>query len=168
MGVVDTGDLAKKARSMAREEFVAKHPHLYLVIAENPDELQIGFETAVVSSFSGRLMGEALTGVDFEVFEVSKAPGNPYPDRISIGRARNCDVVMRDPSVSKLHAHFRLREGDKLDLIDLDSQNGTSVNSRRLTAHAPEWVAPGDTLSFGTITAKLVDADALFELLQKK
>jgi FHA domain-containing protein len=166
MGTVDTGELAAKARNLAREQFVAQHPHLYLVIAEHADQLPIGFETAVVSNFRGTLK-PSPAAPDLEIIEISKAPGNPYPDRISVGRARNCDVVLRDPSVSKLHAHLRLREGGKLDLIDLESQNGTRINGRTLTAHAPEWVAPGDTLMFGAVSGKLVDSDALFDLLQK-
>jgi hypothetical protein len=165
MGVVDTEGLAKQARTMPREQFVARHQNLFLVIAEHADKLSIGFETAVVSSFSGR-MNQIVAGVDFELLEVSKMPGNPYPDRISVGRARNCDVVMRDPSVSKLHAHFRLRDGGKLDLIDLGSANGTRINGRVLAANNPEWVAAGDTILFGTVSAKLVDSDGLFELLQ--
>ena len=53
---------------------------------------------------------------------------------------------MRYPSVSKLHAHFRVGEGGKLDLIDLESANGTRVNGRALAANNPEWVGPGDTI----------------------
>jgi hypothetical protein len=164
MGAVNMAGLAKKARTLVREEFVARHPHLYLVIAEHADKVAIGFETAVVSSFSGSLR-QAEPEVDFEVLEVSKAPGNPYPERISVGRARNCDVVMRDASVSKLHAHFRI-ENDGLEIIDLESQNGTRVNGRPLSPNAPERVAPGDTIVFGTVSAKVVDSGALFDLLR--
>ncbi len=166
MGFVDVDAVAKVAREMARDEFSARHPKLYLVIAEHVDKLSIGFETAVVSNFSGKLMKQAASGLDFEVIEVSKTPGNPYPERISVGRARNCDVVMRDASVSKLHAHFRVREQGKLDLVDLGSQNGTRVNGRPLAPNAPEGVLPGDIILFGAISTRLVDSDALFELLQ--
>ena len=167
MGVVDTEALARQARQMARDEFVARHGNLYLVISEHADKLNIGFETAVVSNFSsGKLMKQVAASVDFELLEVSKAPGNPYPDRISVGRARNCDVVMRDPSVSKLHAHFRLREAGKLDLVDQGSANGTRVNGRVIAVNAPEWVGPGDTILFGAVSARLVDSDGLFDLLQ--
>ena len=159
----------KRARSMTREEFVARYPHLYLVISENPEKLAIGFETAVVSTFSGKPMEPGLQPAvrRSRCTRSPRRPAIPIPTRISVGRARNCDLVMRDLSVSKLHGHFRLREAEKLDLIDLDSQNGTAVNGRPLLAHAPEWVAPGDTLRFGTVTAKLVDSDALFDLLQE-
>jgi len=79
---------------------------------------------------------------------------------------RNCDLVLRDPSVSKLHAHFRTRENGKFDLVDLDSQNGTCVNGIQLSPNKPEPVWPGDTVSFGNVTAWLLDAGALFDLMK--
>ena len=113
-------------------------------------------------------MSTAPTAQTYEIMPVQKAPGNPYPDRISVGRARNCDVVLRDPSVSKLHAHFRRRDDEKLELVDLGSQNGTRINSRLLVPHQPESVSASDQLVFGGVNAKLVDADQLYELLTAK
>jgi hypothetical protein len=162
MGAVDAEALANLARTLRREEFVAKHSSLYLVIAENVDQLGMGFATALVTTFPSK---PTISSVEFELLEVSKAPGNPYPERISIGRARNCDLVMRHPSVSKLHAHFRVRAANKLDLVDLGSQNGTFINGRSLQPNVPEWVGAGDALLFGAVTTKLVDADALYLLL---
>src|SRR5688572_2339918 len=100
---MDTEALAERARKSSREEFVAKHAGLYLVLGEMAEK-PIGFETAVVS-FNTNGVKQLALPAEFEVLALKKAPGNPYPDRISVGRARNCDVVMRDPSVSKLHGH---------------------------------------------------------------
>src|SRR5256885_9337292 len=161
---MDTDALAKVARAVSREEFVATHPSLYLVIAESADKLPIGFETAVVS-FTGKPRTAAKL-LDFEVLAVEKAPTNPYPDRISVGRARNCDVVMRDPSVSKLHAHFRVGADTKVELVDIDSQNGTRVNGRPLPPHQPQLMANEDMILFGSVAAKLVDAATLYDLLK--
>jgi pSer/pThr/pTyr-binding forkhead associated (FHA) protein len=99
------------------------------------------------------------------VVEVKKRPGNPYSDRISLGRARNCDVVLRDPSISKLHAHFRSRDG-QWELVDLESQNGTCKNGTPLASHTPELVVVGDLLLFGQVQAKLVDAGLLHDFLK--
>ena len=77
-------------------------------------------------------------------------------------------MVLRDPSVSKLHAHFRRRDDEKLELVDLGSQNGTRINSRLLVPHQPESVSASDQLVFGGVNAKLVDADQLYELLTAK
>ncbi len=162
----DTEELTKQARCMARAEFVAKHPNPYLAIAKSGAAVAIGFETAVWSNYGGKIKSFGPK-VEYELVEVTKSRGNPYPDRISIGRARNCDVVMRDPSVSKLHGHFRVKANGKLDLVDLDSQNGTSLNGRVLSANVAECVDVGDSIVFGVLSTKLIDADSLYDLLQE-
>jgi hypothetical protein len=71
----------------------------------------------------------------------------PAGDRqIVLGRARDCDCVLADPSVSRRHAALR-REGERWLLHDLGSRNGTRVNGVRLLDEAE--VGPGDRVSFG-------------------
>ena len=162
---MDTDTLAELAQSTTRDEFVGQHPCSFLVLEQSLyDQEQVGFSTQVVDP---RTLKRATVRrpQNIEVMPVVKAAGNPYPDRVSVGRARNCDLVMRDPSVSKLHAHFRTG-GPKLELVDIDSQNGTRVNGRALAAHQPAPVANGDTILFGSVAAKLVDAAALYDLLR--
>jgi hypothetical protein len=133
---------------------------LYLVTMSGLEESSGQFQTVVATARDMTAsMGDRQMKVD-RVTIVKKAPGNPYPDRISVGRARNCDVAIRHPSVSKLHAHFRKSEHG-LELEDLDSANGTRVNGVGLGAHQPEPVRAGDTIQFGRITCKLVDAAGL-------
>ncbi|HZS41256.1 MAG TPA: FHA domain-containing protein [Polyangia bacterium] len=160
---MDGEGYAELARRLSREGFVLRFPGLFLAVrAEAPEVSKIGFETAVVD-FRDDHLKEARD--EWEIFRVAKAAGNPYPDRVSVGRARNCDVVMRDPSISKLHAHFRAREGG-WDLVDLESQNGTRVNGAPLAAHQPHPVSVGDAIQFGIMSAELVDAGRLYDLFQ--
>lgn len=163
---MDTDTLAQLAHDSTREQFIAKLPHCFLVIEGALYEQEaVGFSTQVVDPVSARRLTSAPATPDLEVLEIIKAPGNPYPDRVSVGRARNCDVVMRDPSVSKLHAHFRVGPG-KLELVDIDSQNGTRVNGRPLAPHQPAVVEAGDVILFGNVTTRLVDAHTLYDLLR--
>ena len=162
---MDTDTLAELAQSTTRDEFVAKEPHQFLVLEQGLyEQEQVGFSTQVVDPVSLK-RSTVRRPQNIEVLPVVKAPGNPYPDRVSVGRARNCDIVMRDPSVSKLHAHFRL-SGPKLELVDIDSQNGTRVNGRALAPHQPAQVSNGDTVLFGSVACKIVDAAALYDLLR--
>jgi pSer/pThr/pTyr-binding forkhead associated (FHA) protein len=70
-----------------------------------------------------------MGGSDERVIVVlTKAAGNPFPERISIGRAPNCDVVIRDSSISKLHGHFRDVRVDSAVFTDAKSSNGTRVD----------------------------------------
>lgn len=168
--LMDSEALVLLLRSLTRGAFVARHHGLYMVISEGDSKSPITFHTAAVSITDKQKLEQMMAKPDkkpeYEVMAVSKAPGHPYPDRISVGRARNCDLVLRDPSVSKLHAHFKLREHNKHDLVDLDSQNGTCINGVQLTPNKPEPVWPGDTVQFGNVTAWLLDAGALFDLMK--
>jgi hypothetical protein len=163
---MNLSELTTLVRASSRDKFVAEQPHLFLLItAKLQDEEEGGgFNTLVAEPFKGKRRSSPSRTM--EVLSIVKTPGNPYPDRISIGRARNCDVAIRDPSVSKLHAHFRKRDDGKMELVDLDSQNGTCVNGRPLAPNRPEDVTPGDVLLFGAVSCKLLNAGQLHDLLK--
>jgi pSer/pThr/pTyr-binding forkhead associated (FHA) protein len=58
-----------------------------------------------------------------------------YPirkDTISIGRARDNEIVVENLSVSRNHARIR-REGGKYVVVDLNSANGSFVNGVKIT-----------------------------------
>lgn len=50
-----------------------------------------------------------------------------------LGRSADCDVVLRDPSISRRHASLLLR-GGRLTLADLGSSNGTFIDGERVEA----------------------------------
>jgi pSer/pThr/pTyr-binding forkhead associated (FHA) protein len=77
---------------------------------------------------------------------------------VNIGRGDYNDIVIRDPSVSTMHAKLQRREAIWI-LTDLGSTNGTYVEGERLTAEVP--LSPGTTLRFG-------DVIAMFEPLDDK
>ena len=54
--------------------------------------------------------------------------------QILIGRASNNDITIASPYVSKHHI-LLIRWGDSTILVDLNSTNGTFVNSERVTRH---------------------------------
>lgn len=163
---METERLAALAHASTRDDFVAKVPSSFLVLEQEIfDQEQVGFSTRILDPAAARRAAQKGASANIEVIPVVKSPANPYPDRVSVGRARNCDVVMRDPSVSKLHAHFRIG-GPKLELVDIDSQNGTRVNGKPIPPHQPVVVSFGDSIWFGTVTCRLVDASALYDLLR--
>ena len=145
-------------------QFAARYPGTYFVAAEE-GHLESGFSTAVLDMTAPQR--KTKEPEILEVFALQKAPGNPYSDRISVGRAKNCDVVVRDSSVSKLHAHLRPTADGNYEIVDLGSQNGTQVNGRVLPANKTERVFVGDTLRFGAIDLLLVDGPTLYHLLRR-
>jgi hypothetical protein len=93
--------------------------------------------------------------------------GKAFTSRISVGRARNNDVVLRDPSVSKFHAWFERDERDVLYLADARSKNTTSVNGAMLEATDVIPLNQGDQVVFGTVEARLCSAETLWDALQE-
>src|SRR5262245_17679595 len=145
---MDTKEFCELVRVTSRDRFVVSFPHLFLVTAEVTTGA-IEFDT-VITGGSGATGDEAVMGAaGLRVLALVKAKGNPYPDRVSIGRARNCDVVIRDLSISKLHAHLRDEGGGRRSIVDLGSQNGTRRNRVRLSPNEPEYVVVGDHIAFG-------------------
>jgi hypothetical protein len=67
-------------------------------------------------------------------------------DRVVIGRAKDCDVQLTDPNVSRRHAELRRENGDYW-IVDLGSTNGVEVNGRQLERAQLE---SGDTITLGS------------------
>ncbi len=153
--------LTAEARQLARDAFAERHPYLFFLFYEERGELSaVQFETQMA-----RPRPTMPTDGALHVLPLAKAAGHPYADRISIGRARNCDVVLRHSSVSKLHAHVRAEAGRWL-LYDAESHNGTSVGTKRVTGEAAE-LRSGDLVTFGGVTVRCVDAGELYGVLER-
>jgi hypothetical protein len=69
------------------------------------------------------------------------------PTGATMGRSRQCDVMLDDPNVSRKHAEIRPRGGSWV-LTDLGSTNGSRLNGRRLDGS--EVLKPGDEIELGT------------------
>jgi hypothetical protein len=67
--------------------------------------------------------------------------------RINIGRTRDNDLRIVDPTVSRLHAVLHVR-GRDVTVIDANSRNGIYVNGIQLRYAKLD---DGDTLTFGTV-----------------
>ena len=85
------------------------------------------------------------------------AEGGPYTFRVrprsmkTIGRATRADFIVDAALVSRLHC--RLEAGkDDIQVIDLESTNGTYLNDKRVTRAK---LAPGDRLKVGRVELTL-------------
>lgn len=130
---------------MSRPDFIARFPHPFLWIGADPDATVPEFNT-VVGDATGP---QVALGVEASLIPLVKGKDNPYADRIMLGRAQNCDVVIRHSSVSKLHADFQIRSPVLALLTDRRSRNGIRVNGQDLLAGASVEVRPGDKIAFG-------------------
>jgi hypothetical protein len=88
---------------------------------------------------------------EFEHLRVATLPPLLATDVLRIGRRMDCDLVIDDPSVSKMHAELRWSESQQRCTVkDLGSTNGTFLNAQTLGGREVA-LRDGDILSFGNV-----------------
>lgn len=195
MGEADWGELALVSRV---DQWVAAHPYMFiisrakLVRPARATATVTGMqalrnrEPQIVSREPTDL-GRVPTGA-FRLVDLNKpkspatTPGerggrplvlplrkvqSTFPSMITVGRTENNDLVIPDEQVSKFHAFFRI-VGDRVELSDAGSRNGTFVGSRRLQARgASAPLNKSDRFAFGAVEFQLFDARGCWEWLRQ-
>lgn len=100
----------------------------------------------VFRAWSGHLAEQLTPRAGGRRLPTLKLPG-PRQPVATIGRGRHCDLVLTDPTVSRVHAVLR-RFGDEWFLEDVGSTNGTRLNG--FTLRKATVVRPGDRVGFGS------------------
>jgi pSer/pThr/pTyr-binding forkhead associated (FHA) protein len=103
------------------------------VIGEKPKGAVVGWFVAL----NGVQQGE-----DFRVREGQQV----------LGSARDCEIILDDPTISSRHASLKHREG-RFFLTDLDSTNGTFLNDGKTTI-AREEIKDNDQVRLGKLILK--------------
>lgn len=113
-------------------------------------ELAGGETQAYLTVLSGSRLGEMV--------QVS--------DQMTIGRADDADLQVRDDGVSRLHARLSVGADGSVEIADLGSRNGTHVNGKRVERAT---LADGDKILIGSLTIlKFAFADKAEESFQQQ
>lgn len=86
--------------------------------------------------------------------------GTLFPVRgieLTLGRSSYASIVVNNPRASREHAVVRMA-GNKLEIMDLGSRNGTLVNGTRITT--PQRLDVGDRIQIGVDVIDVVRASA--------
>lgn len=164
-------------RSLSRDEFVDQFPHPFLLrhrlamtmsvpIRSTGDwSSELDYDTNVVDINSVPLVRAQRRLRQARIVRLVKTKDNPYQGRIIVGRARNCDVVLRSASVSKLHAYFVIHDESHAELCDMNSSNGSRVRDVRLEPGKPHPLVPGELVTFADVVGEFLNASLLYALL---
>ncbi|PRP90598.1 Transcriptional regulatory protein QseF [Enhygromyxa salina] len=114
-----------------------------MAVADGPELAHQGYRLLILS---GELRGREVEIVKGE---------------ITLGRSRQCEVVLPDDSVSRVHAEIR-REQDRYRLLDRGSTAGTFLGGSRIS---DAFLRPGDELRLGQVELRFVTRDRQPELL---
>ena len=98
-----------------------------------------------------------------ELYPLAKKPGASFPDRITIGRTANNDVVVADASVSRLHAY--VRQADGWLVADAGSKNGSWLDDVALEPRRETPLRLRSVLRLGDVRLTFHRSDELFDLL---
>ncbi len=87
--------------------------------------------------------------------------GNPFQkelrikqgERLSVGRTKENNLAIDDPSISKYHASLAMNSDGDLLLADIGSTNGTFVNGERIAYGKAVKISERDKVRFGLVDA---------------
>jgi hypothetical protein len=166
-----SGEVAEALRAVCANRGVRVDPGIgFHTVTEQDDRAsQLRARAAPAGSFGpGQLQVRLIRAVHFAVPLRKRADETKaFTERISLGRARNNDVVLRHESVSKFHAWFSCDERGAYYVADASSRNGTKLNGQLLAAAAPVQLREGDLLRFGSSEALFCSAGALWDALRQ-
>jgi len=160
--------LKKRAADLDRGSFITRYRGYYLLgYFREFDRDLLGFNTGKVPAMPD-LEASGAISLRPKLWRLEKSDRNTWRKHISVGRAKNNDVVIRERAISKLHAHFYApEEGVKgLQLCDIGSENGTIVNGEPLPTDVPRLVTAGAEIVFGGTSLQLLDETSLLALLR--
>lgn len=124
-----------------------------------------GSYTAVRDDESGVVFD---LGDDHEVRPLKKRAESLFKDTILVGRTDSCDVVVRDASISKLHARIRIRDNGATYIVtDAGSSNGTFVDKQRLAPEEEMQLPDAGILMLGSRVFHVLSPERLWRLLEK-
>jgi hypothetical protein len=152
---------------LSREAFVSAHDYPFLVVSPPLSGTTREFHTRIRRDLLASSPGPVTPPLDeaCHILPLTKSESNPYEGRVILGRARNCDVVLPDAAVSKVHAEARVTQRDAVVLVDRGSSNGTFVRGVRLRRGDEVVVSSGDPVRLGTVEAVLLSAGDLYDHL---
>ncbi len=141
--------------------------HHYVEKPLNPTQLKAAVD-ALIRAQAKRRGGRVPTpGIgDFRIAPLIKLKEYLWVDKqVCLGRQKENDLVIADPSVSKRHAHFIVSD-DRVWVSDLGSSNGTKLNAVALAARRPARLYCGDELRFGRVWMTYRTPEGMYEYLE--
>ena len=102
--------------------------------------------------------------VHMEIYPLLKKAGASFPDRITIGRTSNNDIVVADASISRLHAYVR-RDGKQWLVADGGSKNGSWLRGAILEPRRERPLESRAVLRLGDVDLTFYLASDLYAML---
>lgn len=156
-------DLLREYKQIGDESFRRKYNHPFLLLLKGKREMVNTLELQTLDEAAGSMFAALGLGEDYGniVVPLIRTHRHSLDSKITVGRARMNDVVIRSKWISKVHAAFEISP-DGLRIVDMGSRNGTKLNNRPISKkNNPIRVSPGDVITFWRYSFEYLDTDAL-------
>ena len=155
---------------LALSQFVTAYPNGFLVEKSEgffDKDVMFQFLTDVVEDeqvLEQLRQGKVRSAVlDARVIEITKRKDITEPDKITVGRSPDNDIVIYNKMVSRRHAYLELSSEDQgCFLVDIGSSNGTFLNNKQITPLEKYQLTDADEISIGPETTVLFFASKAF------
>lgn len=166
-------DYWERALKLPLEEFVSFHPEPVLVQRgdESGQDPRSEYRSTLrmeIDQASGEMRPSLPPPTPMSrVFALQKSSRDSSPDKILVGRTETNDIVVPHLTVSKHHAYFKpAGESGAWVLVDMESTNGTALNSQPVKEKESRPLRDGDGIDFGEMRFTFYSASAFFDLLR--
>jgi len=170
------GDYAPLLEMKTLGEFLATDPPAYLLQDATSGQFEAlqGEPGDTLPRLQAGMAAPAFDSVEIEpdaiprdiAYMVLELRSEARSLTLSVGCAGDCDLVVRETTISRRHASID-RRGDTYYLRDLNSTAGTYLNSQRLDARAKLELKPGDRVGLGGVDLTFLDPSVFFHLVQR-
>jgi len=154
------------AQGLPAPDFESRHGSGFLLLTATKLSSPKDSYSTDVQLLSDEEDGSAHTGSLFTLV----FPLRSQVHIVTIGRASNNDVVIPDPSVSRMHAMVKRGDDGIFLMLDAGSSNGTTINGNSVLARGngpPSQFKPGDNLRLGRVEFTFVDAPSLQDFVRQ-
>lgn len=155
----------KELHKTKTDQFVTKYYHGFLVIEQLPvqDAIEMLIRTIPTQSGIGptiKLPPNLMPRLreDFGVVQIIKSNRNSFGDKITLGRAKNNDIVIRSDRISKVHCALTPIGKGHYEIQDMKSRNGTFLNGNKLEPNKPTKLNSGDQIGFWKFVFRYLNA----------
>lgn len=133
---------------LSEEEFLRRYAHPFLVQLSQDADAQENPGFGTISGNIRKILVDHETASG-RVLLVVKRATNAFSMMVTVGRAENNDIVIRNGKISKFHAYFN-EIGGQWAVTDGNSSNGTYVANERLIPNTRYPITDGTDLSFSS------------------
>jgi hypothetical protein len=163
--------LARQLTDLDEEAFRQRYPCAFLAVQHGPPRGShwIDLKTSEASKASMPRPRDLVNPqLAIRTIPLLKSERNAFGSKITVGRARNNDVIIRAPKISKLHSYFAVDPQGDYKLVDMGSLNGSVVNGVRVKKKGKVKLASGDLISFWRYGFEFISLDDMIGRLGTK